>query len=110
MKPTSSVQPNAAVVDKLAAEVYDFCCTNRADNKSGNPREVGNDFDSLYEQPKNFYRNVARWYLMRTSRWQVDKDLSKLPLGKVTNDSAQFEKSLEDPNARVYPSYTDLGM
>lgn len=53
-----------ALVDKLAAEVYDYCCSHRADNKSGKPQEVSRGgFDSLYDNSKEFYRNVARWHL-----------------------------------------------
>jgi hypothetical protein len=49
--------------DELAAEVYDYCCANRADNKSKNPREVGAEFDKLVDNVKEFYRNIVLWHL-----------------------------------------------
>jgi hypothetical protein len=48
-------------LDSLATEIYDYCCSNRADNKSKNPREIGCEFKNLTEQAKNFYRNIAKF-------------------------------------------------
>ena len=60
-------------LDLLAAEIYDYCCSNRADNKSKNPREIGCEFDKLTEQSKNFYRNIAKWHLNKLDNIQVEK-------------------------------------
>ncbi len=60
---------NDAELDKLAAEVYDYCCSFRSDNSKngepGDPRKVGENFENLYEQSKNFYRNIVRWHLSK---------------------------------------------
>ena len=55
-------------LDKVAEAVYDYCCANRTDNKSKNPREIGCEFKDLHENAKNFYRNVAQWHLNECQR------------------------------------------
>jgi hypothetical protein len=49
-------------VEKLAADCYYACCAARS--KDGkNPFEVGCKWNDLFDEPKEFYRNVARWHL-----------------------------------------------
>lgn len=57
-------------LEKLAEEMYDFACANRADNlnkdkSSGDPRKIGCLFKDLTDQSKNFYRNLAKWHLVK---------------------------------------------
>lgn len=63
---------NLDEIDKLAAEVYDYCCSHRGDNmkngEPGNPRNVGRGFDTLFDEPKNFYRNIAQWHLQQKGK------------------------------------------
>ncbi len=57
-------------LDQVAAEIYDFCCAARS--KDGNkPREVGREFDTLFEETKEFYRNMARWHDEKTATWGI---------------------------------------
>jgi hypothetical protein len=60
-------------LDKLAESVYDYCCSNRLDNLNkdgspGDPRKVGCKFEDLWESPKDFYRNVAKWHLKQDAK------------------------------------------
>ena len=53
-------------IDKLAEEVYDWCCSHRVDNMNkdgspGDPRKVGCPYCQLYDNAKNFYRNIVIW-------------------------------------------------
>jgi hypothetical protein len=55
-------------VDTVAKNMYDFACANRQDNlnkdgSAGDPRKVGCEYESLFENAKNFYRNLAKWHL-----------------------------------------------
>jgi hypothetical protein len=68
-------------VERLAEEIFDYCCANRQDNlnkdgSAGNPRAICCKFNDdpvagtqgLYENAKNFYRNIARWHLQKVSK------------------------------------------
>lgn len=55
-------------LDVIAEQMYDYACANRKDNlnkdgSAGDPRKVGAKYELLWESPKNFYRNMARWHL-----------------------------------------------
>lgn len=50
-------------LDMLAEQMYDYACANRADNKTKNPRDSGCKFEELFDNVKNFYRNLAKWHL-----------------------------------------------
>ncbi len=55
-------------IDQLAEEVYNYLCANRGDNlkkdgSPGDPRKVGSDYDSLFDEAKTHYRNMAKWHL-----------------------------------------------
>jgi len=55
-------------LDKLAEEVYDWCCALREDNldKKGNPgdpRKVSSPYPLSMDNVKAFYRNVVKWHL-----------------------------------------------
>jgi hypothetical protein len=57
-------------LDKLAAEVYDYVCAHRQDNRNkngspGDPRKISNTFDTLMEPAKEHYRDMVRWHLSR---------------------------------------------
>jgi hypothetical protein len=75
-------------IDKVATEMYDCACAARS--RTGNPRDYGCVFGKLFGEPKEFYRTLAKWHLERK------------PLGKITNDTVQFEKSLNAENAKVF--------
>jgi hypothetical protein len=66
-------------VDKLAAEIYDYCCSHRGDNMKkgvpGNPRNVGSGFDTLFDEAKEFYRSIARWHLGWREKVTANQDL-----------------------------------
>jgi hypothetical protein len=57
-------------IDKLAEAAYEYCCSHRQDNikddVGGNPRNVGCPFAQLYDNAKEFYRNIARWHLEKS--------------------------------------------
>jgi hypothetical protein len=48
--------------EKLAEEVYDYCCAARSKDKKS-PREVGREFSTLMDPVKEFYRFIAEWHL-----------------------------------------------
>jgi hypothetical protein len=57
-------------VDRVPEEIYDYVCAHRKDNLNpdgspGDPRKIGCPFSELYDEPKNFYRNLAVWHLTR---------------------------------------------
>lgn len=57
-----------AELDVLAEKMYDYACANRQDNltkdgKAGDPRKVGCEYKDLFDNSKNFYRNLARFVL-----------------------------------------------
>jgi hypothetical protein len=59
------------LVEKTAEEMYNFACAARS--KDGNkPREVGNEYKTLLEEPKDFYRNLARWHLSQLTKLEFD--------------------------------------
>jgi len=59
-------------LDKLAEEVYDWCCSRRVDNldKKGNPsdpRKISSPYPLAIDNVKHFYRDVVRWHLNKVS-------------------------------------------
>lgn len=59
-------------LDKLAEELYDWCCSRRADNLAkdgspGNPRKVSNPYPTTLEGVKVFYRSAVEWHLMKNN-------------------------------------------
>jgi len=58
-------------VEKLAENAFYFCCAARS--KDGrNPFEVCGNFEDLFDESKEFYRNIARWHLNHKGKGNGD--------------------------------------
>jgi tRNA U34 2-thiouridine synthase MnmA/TrmU len=55
-------------LDQLAEEIFDYACARREDNKTKNPRAICCKFENLLDNPKEFYRNIAKWHLDKISK------------------------------------------
>ena len=59
---------NQEKLRQLAEQIYDYVCATRLDNLTkeglpGDPRKVGNKFDTLHPNAQHVYLSIAQWHL-----------------------------------------------
>ncbi len=63
-------------LDALAEQMFDYSCANRKDNvdklgNPGDPRKVACPYKDLWESPKHFWRNMAKWHLLNKYWYEI---------------------------------------
>jgi len=59
--------PSPEEIEKVAREGYDAVCAARSKSEPANPRDVGCEFGLLYDEAKQFYREIALHHLTQTA-------------------------------------------
>lgn len=81
-------------IDELAEQMYDYACSVRAAKKGepfGDPRLVGCKFQDLFDEPKQFYTNLATFVLANGSsiftskKDEVNSDIHPIGLPKISS-------------------------